>query len=333
MSRPLRIEYPGAIYHITSRGIDQRDIFKNDKDREHFIQLLRESADFYKVEVVAYCLMPNHFHFLLCTKKPNLSRFMQRMNAAYTRYFNYKYKRVGPLMQGRYKSLLVGSPEYFLTLSRYIYLNPVKVKSISKKSQVEQELLLRGYKWSSYAGVLEPKKRDRYFRCEHVLDFVGGDNESGRKRYEDYVLAGIRSKIANPMDEVKSQFLLGSEGFIKQIKGTFIRGKDLREFRPKVREIRQVSIAEIAGKVAVEYGISPTEILISRSKHKEARKVLIEISYRLCLEHKSLRDMGKELGGISGAGIARVHERLKAKLPENRRLEERIAKIAKAICQ
>ena len=332
MSRPLRIEYPGALYHITSRGIDRREIFRDDKDREHFVQLLKEGADFYKVEVMAYCLMPNHFHFLLSTKKPNLSRFMQRMNTAYTRYFNYKYKRVGPLMQGRYKALLVGSPEYVVTLSRYIYLNPVKVKPIAKKSQAEQEVLLRGYKWSSYAGVLNPKKRSRYFHGERVLDFVGGDNEAGRKRYEAYVLAGIRT-TENPMSEVKSQFLLGSEEFIKQIRKTYLTGKDLKQFKPQFREIRQATIAELAGKVAAEYGVNPPELLEARSKHKEARKVLIELSYRLCLEHKTLREIGRELGGISGAGIARVHERLQEAIKKDINLRERIEKISALICQ
>jgi putative transposase len=332
MSRPLRIEYAGAIYHITSRGIDRREIFRDDKDREHFVQLLREGADFDKVEVMAYCLMPNHFHFLLSTKKPNLSRFMQRMNTAYTRYFNYKYKRVGPLMQGRYKALLVGSPEYLVTLSRYIYLNPVKVKPVAKKSQAEQELLLRGYKWSSYAGVLNSKKRSRYFHCERVLDFIGGDNEAGRKRYEDYVLAGIPGTAENPMSEVKSQFLLGSEEFIKQIREDYLKGKDLKQFKPQVREIRQPTISEIAGKVAKEYGVSPAELLEARSKHKEARKVLIELSYRICLEDKTLRELGRELGGISGAGIGLVHTRLKEEIKKDSSLEEKIAKIAAVIC-
>ncbi len=331
MSRPLRIEYAGAIYHITSRGIDRREIFRDAKDYEHFVQLLKEGADFYKVEVLAYCLMPNHFHFLLSTKKPNLSRFMQRMNTAYTRYFNYKYKRVGPLMQGRYKALLVGSPEYIVTLSRYIYLNPVKVKLVAKKSQVDQELLLKGYKWSSYAGVLNPKKRSRYFQCERVLEFIGGDNEAGRKRYEAYVLAGI-STTENPMSGVKSQFLLGSEEFIKQIKEVYLKGQDLRQFNPKVREIRQAAIAEIAGKVAAEYGVDPAELLKARSKHKEARKVLIELSYRICLEHKTLREIGRELGGISGAGIGLAHTRLKEEIKKDRGLEEKIAKIAAVIC-
>lgn len=146
MVRPLRIEYPGAIYHITSRGIDRRKIFNEDEDCRHLVQLLKEGADFFRVEVIAYCLMSNHFHFLLQTKEANLSRFMQRLNVAYARYFNYKYKRVGPLMQGRYKAIVVGSEEYFLKLSRYIHLNPIKVKGVREKSRSEQRIFLRKYK-------------------------------------------------------------------------------------------------------------------------------------------------------------------------------------------
>jgi REP element-mobilizing transposase RayT len=174
MARPLRIEYPGAIYHITSRGIDKREIFSDEKDNQRYIQLLKEGADFYRVEVISYCLMTNHLHLLLCTPKANLSRFMQRINVAYTRYFNHKYKRVGPLVQGRYKAILVGSDEYFLVLSRYIYLNPIKLKKYDRMSRAEKELLLSRYKWSSYGSVLEPGARSGYFKCEKVLDFTGG---------------------------------------------------------------------------------------------------------------------------------------------------------------
>ncbi len=231
-------------------------------------------------------------------------------------------------MQGRYKAILVGSEEYFISLSRYIHLNPVKVKPVAKKSQAEQEILLNKYKWSSYPGV-----RSRYFQGERVLNLFGGDNEAGRRKYEEYVLAGITTKTANPLSEVKSQFLLGSNEFIKQIKNTYIQGKDLKDYFPRVREIREYSIAEIAGKVAGEYGINKQEIIETRSKYKEARKVLIELSYRLCLENKTLREMGKELGGISGAGIARVHERLQEEIRKDINLRERIEKISTVICQ
>src|ERR1035437_1158655 len=108
MSRPLRIEYEGAIYHVTSRGIDRRVIFNDEEDNQRFIQLMKEGADFFSVDVISYCLMNNHFHILLRTREANLSRYMQMLNVAYTRHFNHKYKRVGPLMQGRYKAIIVG---------------------------------------------------------------------------------------------------------------------------------------------------------------------------------------------------------------------------------
>ena len=333
MARPLRIEYPGAIYHVTSRGIDRRKIFNEDGDCQHLVQLLKEGADFFRVEVIAYCLMSNHFHFLLQTKEANLSRFMQRLNVAYTRYFNYKYKRVGPLMQGRYKAIVVGSEEYFLNLSRYIHLNPIKVKVIREKSAKEQKIFLRRYKWSSYAEVLEPWKRSKYLRSECVLESLGGDNERGRKRYEEFVFEGIGKEIPNPMDKLRYQFLLGSDKFIEQIKTRFIKEKDLKSFYPKTRAINQQSVDKIAEVVAKSYGVSAEEILVARSKHKEARKVLIELSYIFCLVNKSLKELGQELGGISGPGIVRVRERLKNKGDKNRSLKDKISKLAKVICQ
>jgi putative transposase len=333
MARPLRIEYPGAMYHITSRGIDRRDIFNCDKDREHLIQLLKEGADFFKVDVIAYCLMPNHVHFLLRTTKANLSRFMQRLNVAYTRYFNYKYKRVGPLLQGRYKAILVGSDEYFMVLSRYIHLNPVKVKDVAEKCIHEQKYILGSYKWSSYAGVLDPKKRSRYFKCEHVLEYVGGDTKEGRDKYEKYVLEGLNHILPHAMNDLKFQFLLGSEEFVERIKKIFLKGKDLKPFDPEIRKIKQPSITEIACKVASVYGTNADEIINARSKHKESRKVLIELSYRFCLDTKTLKDLGKELGGISGAGVARVHERFQEELKNNKDLNKRVSGLVEIICQ
>lgn len=333
MARPLRIEYPGAKYHITSRGIDRRKIFNEEEDYQHLVKLLKEGADFYKVEVIAYCLMSNHFHFLLQTKEANLSRFMQRLNVAYTRYFNYKNNRVGPLMQGRYKAIIVGSDEYFLTLSRYLHLNPVKVKAQREKSAGEQRQFLRQYPWSSYLEVIEPKKRSEYLASERVLECVGGDNEKGRKRYEEFVFEGIGREIANPLEQVRYQFLLGTDNFIGEIKEKFIRGKDLKGYLPKTRQIKAVNIKKIVLEVAKAYGVKAEEILLKRSKHKEARKVLIELSYRYCLFDRSLKELGAELGGISGSGIVRVHERLTEIMKKDKKLRARVVNLAQIICQ
>ena len=151
---------------------------------------MKEGADFYRVEVISYCLMGNHFHFLLCTQKANLSRYMQRLNVAYTRYFNVRYKRVGPLLQGRYKAILVGSDEYLQVLSRYIHLNPVKIRSGVKKSKEEQQLLLKKYCWSSYPAVLDEKKRSKYFKCERALGNFGGDTPGSRA-----CMKGLRKRL------------------------------------------------------------------------------------------------------------------------------------------
>ena len=132
MVRPLRIEYPNAWYHITGRGVERSNIFRDDKDRLRFLKALRESVEAFNVEIHCYVLMSNHFHFLLKTPDANLSRFMQRFNTAYSTYFNLRHHRVGHLCQGRFKGLLVEADEYLQELSRYIHLNPVRIKKHSK---------------------------------------------------------------------------------------------------------------------------------------------------------------------------------------------------------
>ena len=126
MARPLRLEYPGAIYHITSRGNARADIFLDDSDRELFLSILADTVDHYNWLCHAYCLMGNHYHLLIETPDPNLSLGMRHLNGVYTQTFNRSHKRVGHLFQGRYKAVLVEKGTHLLELCRYIVLNPVK---------------------------------------------------------------------------------------------------------------------------------------------------------------------------------------------------------------
>jgi len=126
MSRPLRIEYPGAWYHVACRGNRRARIFEDDKDRLRFLKALKESVEAFNVEMHGYVLLDNHFHFLLRTPEANLGRFMQRFNTAYITYYNLRHHKSGHLYQGRYKAILVEADEYLLELSRYIHLNPVR---------------------------------------------------------------------------------------------------------------------------------------------------------------------------------------------------------------
>lgn len=148
MPRPLRLEFPGACYHVLSRGNERKDIFRSPEDYELFLVLLKDCADRFDFLVHAWCLMPNHFHLLIETNDSNLSHAMKRLLGVYTMRFNSKYHRHGHLFQGRYKAIVVDKDNYFLQLSRYIHLNPVKAKLARAPED---------YRWSSMKYFLKGK--------------------------------------------------------------------------------------------------------------------------------------------------------------------------------
>ena len=146
MARPLRIEYPGAFYHVTSRGNERKDIFKSNTDREMFLSYLASAQEKYEAVVHAYCLMSNHYHLMIETPQGNLSQIMKYINSSYTNFFNIKRKRTGHLLQGRYKAILVEADAYATELSRYIHLNPVRAGMVRSPEE---------YRWSSYSYYTE----------------------------------------------------------------------------------------------------------------------------------------------------------------------------------
>ena len=150
MARPLRIIYPGAFYHITSRGNEQRVIFKSQRDRKKFLSYLESATQRYDARIHAYCLMDNHYHLLIETPSGNLPQIMRHINGAYTTYFNVKHKRSGHLLQGRYKAILVEMDIYAKELSRYIHLNPLRAGMVELPEE---------YKWSSLPFYLKGKTK------------------------------------------------------------------------------------------------------------------------------------------------------------------------------
>ncbi|MDD5556867.1 MAG: transposase [bacterium] len=172
MARPLRIEYPGAWYHVSSRGNERGRIFGDDKDRLRFLEALEESIEKFEVEVHCYVLMGNHFHFLLRTLKANLSRFMQRFNTAYTAYYNLRHRRAGHLYQGRFKAIVVEADECLKDLSRYLHLNPVRLKKYKELTVEEKARILKAYRRSSLPGYIGSGKRDEFVKYDAVLDYA-----------------------------------------------------------------------------------------------------------------------------------------------------------------
>ncbi|PIY33381.1 MAG: hypothetical protein COZ07_02320, partial [Candidatus Infernicultor aquiphilus] len=234
MARALRIKYKNALYHITSRGNERRNIFADDPDRDFFLQTLKESLNTYNVILYSYVLMSNHFHLLLETPLANLSEFMRQFNITYTSYYNRKYNRVGHLYQGRYKSILVQKDNYLHILSRYIHLNPVRVVKMENVPLSEKEKYLRHFKWSSLKGYINKNNPQSFVDYQTILLEYGGDNPKGRNNYWQALQSDISSKL-----EIKKQIIgnsiLGNKQFVQEIEEKYLLKKE-KEI-PSVRKI------------------------------------------------------------------------------------------------
>ncbi len=218
MARPIRIEYEGAVYHVTIRGNERKAIFKTDDDRERFIDSLAESVERYDIRLYLYCLMLNHAHFILETPRANLSRFMQRFQTAYTVYYNRRHNRRGHLMQGRFGASVVDEDRYILKLSRYVHLNPVYIRANKSKSLAERISILRKHKWSSYLGYIGKSQREAFVDYEPVLAMMDGSKKRLRSTYRHFVESGIKD-IDSEMIIAKqrSRICIGSDDSVERI--------------------------------------------------------------------------------------------------------------------
>ncbi len=190
MARPLRIEYPGAVYHVTMRGNNRRCLFRWDQDRERFLLSLSESLERFDVRLYLFSLMTNHIHLVLETPRGNLSRFMHRLQTAYTVYFNRRHRESGHLMQGRFGASVVDEDGYILKLSRYVHLNPVFIKAYKSKPVHERVQMLRNYRWSSYRSYIGRSKRLDFVEYSPILDMI---EQIKKKHGQHRVNPGISS--------------------------------------------------------------------------------------------------------------------------------------------
>ncbi len=216
MARPLRITYPGAFYHVTSRGNERKNVFKSRRDREKFLEYLDSATERYDAVIHAYCLMGQHYHLLLETPSGNLPQIMRHINGAYTTYFNSKRTRSGHLFQGRYKAILVDIDEYAKELSGYIHLNPVRAK-IAKTPEE--------YDWSSYKFYIGKQRPAKWLYRDFILGYFGKRVSTAQKAYQKFVNAFAHQEYDSPLDQVVSSTMLGSADFIAFIKDNFLSVK------------------------------------------------------------------------------------------------------------
>lgn len=214
MARPLRIEYGGALYHVTSRANARRRVFRDDEDRQSFLSTLEKVNKRYHWRCHAYCLMNNHYHLVIETLDETLSKGMRQLNGVYTQNYNRKHQRVGHLFQGRYKAILVQKESHFLEVCRYVVLNPVRAKAVRSPKE---------WAWSSYRGTAGLKKPHSCLSTDWVLGQMGRRRREAERRYREFVKAGIGAESI--WSEVRGQSLLGKDGFVQRLIG-YVRGHE-----------------------------------------------------------------------------------------------------------
>ena len=322
MARQLRIQYPGAYYHVTSRGNGRQDIYKDHRDYDRFFNILSESLDIFNVSLLAYVCMTNHFHLLLTTPQGNLAEFMRHFNITYTSAFNRRHNRAGHLYQGRYKSFLVDAHNYLKEVSRYIHLNPVRIEKHAHKSVEEKMTLLDKYKYSSFGGYIRLKMRIDSINYQKILDCFGGDTSEGRTRYRRFVYNGLTGDHKEVSHLVNKSGIIGDSNFVEYIRQTYLEkdsGKSHRE-QPQLRAVRTYWVPEdLIKNISQLLGKDKDEIC-RRGKNSMDRAILMELLYRFC--NITQAEVGKLVSGIDYSAVSVARKRLRLRMESDAALKQ-----------
>jgi putative transposase len=224
MARPIRLEFPGAIYHVTTRGNGGDDVFLDDQDRLLFLTVLGEVVSRSGWIVHAYVLMDNHYHLLIETPNGNLSRGMRQLNGVYTQRFNSLHGSGGRVFQGRFKAILVEPNGFLLELCRYIVLNPLRLKTVKNISR---------YRWSSFRATAGEIQAPVWLNTDWVLGHFGRSSSVAQRKYAEFVEAG--ANLPSPLSKVKAQVLLGNAAFVKKMKQRLLSKVDIRRDKKRIK--------------------------------------------------------------------------------------------------
>jgi REP element-mobilizing transposase RayT len=337
MARPLRIDQAGAIYHVLSRGIERSEIFSGKASREDFLKRLAELPSRFAVVVHGYVLMDNHYHLLLRPQGLNLSQAVQWLNVGYSVWYNLKHQRVGPLLQGRFKSALIGEEAQLSEITRYLHLNPVRIRKFgldtrsrkAKEKGVGTPLdgatirsairHLNAYSWSSYRSYIGLEKAPDWLNTYLV-------NGLGRKGYRHYVEQGIRMGMpANPWEEAVVEGYLGGREKLEELK------KKLKGNRREQKGLRQLE------------GMVAWEDIVEAVEKDEGRKWQElcglygnsgrDLALLLGRRHSglSLKELGEKVGGVEYPAISEAVRRLVKRLNKDRMMREQYERIVKIL--
>jgi putative transposase len=316
MSRPLRIQFPGAVYHVMNRGRVRQPIFLRPEDYQAFLDTLAAAHRRWGIEVFAFCLMRNHYHVCLRTPQGNLARVMRHVDGLYTQRFNRSHGRDGSLFRGRYKALIIEADDYLSAVVRYIHLNPLEAR-IAKNPEE--------YRWSSHRHYLQVRGVPDWLNAAEVLEQLGG-----RKAFHEFVCSGNEAVVKEFYESGRQHPVLGGEQFVEQVRGRM--GKVSREHPRYQRQGLQVSPEQVIQRVAGRYEISREEILRGgRGKENEARKVAMYLVQRCC--DQTLQETARVFGLRSYGAVGWCCHGVKSKMAKDEKFRSQVARLASEISQ
>ena len=325
MARPLRIEFPGAWYHVMNRGRRREKIFQSDPDYKLFLKVLGECVRLFRIEIHAYSLMPNHYHLLIRTPIANLSRAMRHLNGVYTQKINKRYRYEGSLFKGRFKSIVIEEDTYFQELIRYIHRNPLKAKIVER---------IIDHKWTSHRSYMLNGEGPEWLRKDVALSKFGKYEKSSRQKMDAFVKQEVPEDLENMLERVKWPALLGGKEFKEKI-GELIKGKEI-----EVREVPQCKEAEtpISADAVVTLLVDKLEgwdkSVFGTSKEREMVKKRRKFVY-MCREYLQIpcRDICDALGGASFALISNYCSQSRLIAKNSKEFIEEIELLAETVKQ
>ena len=306
MGRPLRIEYPGAYYHVTTRGNERKDVFKSQRDREKFLSYLESAATRYGAVIHAYCLLSNHYHLLLETPSGNLSQIIQHINGAYTNYFNTKRKRSGHLFQGRFKAILIEANEYATELTRYIHLNPVRAGMVKRPEE---------YPWSSYRDYIGERIPPGWLKTGFVLGYFGNKSSAAGGKYKKFVEDLLGKECESPLNAAVAATMLGCAEFIQEITERHLSDKQMDRDLPALRTL--------SNRPPLDAIVQTVKSIVG-----EQARLAEKASIYLCHKHSGakLKEIGERFG-IGQSSVTQVSRRFAHQMDSDGTLRKLVAQL------
>ena len=319
MSRPLRIQYPDAWYHVMNRARRGQALFPDKADLETFLDILKETASMFNLNVSAFCLMPNHYHLLVQTPDANLARCMRHINGVYTQRYNIRNNCDGTLFRGRYKSILVEADSYLLELVRYIHRSPLRAGMARKVNR---------YTWSSHRGYLSDAQKWEWLHKDFVLGMLAKYKAVQKRKYRQFVEMADSEELISAFEKRNLPSMLGGKKFIARVKERFFNGTIDRD-APQSKTLAPDRQAIIKA-VCEFYGVTEKNLaVLRRGIENEPRDVAIYLLRTV--RGDPLMRIGHEFGMTQYSSVSSAVGRIKEKRKSNRPFVKKLNTLMESI--